>query len=112
MPGHELTRLKRELSRHEPARGIRYDPELKRQAIAFAKEQRRSGASWANIATELGLNFETVRRWCGEARSMRRVEVVEDEPRPTTTVSIVSASGFRLEGLTLEQAITTMRALG
>lgn len=110
MLGHELARLKRELSRHDAARGIRYDPELKRQAIAFAKEQRRSGASWASVAGDLGLNFETVRRWCEKARPLRAVEIV-DEP-VGEGVSIVSASGFRLEGLTLEQAIAAMRALG
>lgn len=110
MRGHELARLKRELSRHDAARGIRYDPELKRQAITFAKEQRRSGASWASIADDLGLNFETVRRWGETARSLRPVEIVAEPV--SSGVSIVSASGFRLEGLSLEQAIATMRALG
>ena len=111
MLGHELARLKRELSQHEAARGIRYDPGLKRRAIAFARAQRQDGASWAHIATELGMNFETVRRWCEEGRALRRVEVVREEPK-VATLSIVSASGFRLEGLTLEQAVTAMRALG
>jgi hypothetical protein len=34
------------------------------RVIAFAEVERKSGRSWADISKELGVAFETVRRWC------------------------------------------------
>jgi hypothetical protein len=45
-----------------------------------------------------------------KARAMVPVHVVTD--RDEATVSVVSPGGHRIEGLTLPQAITVLRALG
>jgi hypothetical protein len=42
---------------------------------------------------------------------MREVEVVADAPR-AGGVAVVSPSGHRLEGVTLDEAIAVLRALG
>jgi hypothetical protein len=43
--------------------------------------------------------------------AMRTVEVVADAPR-SSGVAIVGPSGHRLEGVTLDEAIAVLRALG
>jgi hypothetical protein len=99
---------------HRPGRGKRYAPEVEAAVIEFAQARRAEGASWQQIASDLGLRFETVRRWCSVAspeRVLKRVEVV-DEGDPAPRLRIVSPSGHRLEGLTLQEAIAAIRALG
>ena len=106
--------MRRELSAHEPARGKRYAHGLRERVIAYAEERRVAGAPWLAIATELGLKFETVRRWCIAAQptralTLRAVEVVPD--RTTDMLAVVSPSGFRVEGVTFDIAVALLRAL-
>lgn len=103
------------LAGHEAGRGKRYSAGLKARIIEFAHSRRSEGASWATIAGDIGIAFETVRRWCmaerrKAPRKMLPVRVVSD--RAERTVSVVSASGYRIEGLTLDEAIAVVRALG
>src|SRR5258708_11213518 len=107
--------LRRALSAHVPSRGKRYDIALKARVIAFAQARRGAGERWEIIADELGLRFETLRRWCvgrspsHVSRAMRAVEVVAER---STSMAIVSPSGVRIEGVTLDEAIGLLRALG
>jgi hypothetical protein len=119
MVEREAQVLRREIERHGAARGKRYDKRLQERVIAYAGERRRAGAAWLAIATELGMKFETIRRWCvqGEPQSsaasplaLRRVEVMErDDSR---SLAVISPAGFRVEGLTLQSAVLMLRALG
>ena len=115
MSGRHASSLRAALAYHEPARGKRYEPALKGRVIEFARSRRDQGESWVQIADEIGIAFETLRRWCvavepSASRAMVPVEVVA-EPRDRT-VSIVSAGGHRIEGLTLQEAVAVLRALG
>ena len=82
--------------------------------MEFARGRRAEGASWKQIAGELGMRFETVRRWCAReaSRSGLRPVVVVDAEAPGRGVAVVSSSGHRVEGLSLEDAIAVLRALG
>lgn len=66
------------------------------------------------IASELGLQLETVRRWClrsdavESATAILPVEIV-DEARGS--LSIVSPSGVRGEGAALAEVIAVLRAV-
>lgn len=108
--------LRQALSRHEPARGKKYPEALEKRAVEYARAQRMAGVSWNRIASELGLRYETVRQWVEKAGAakktptMRAVKVVAERARPT--VSIVSPSGARIEGVTLDDAVAVLRALG
>ncbi len=104
--------LLRALSAHHPGRGKLYAPGTQARVVEFARGRRADGASWNQIAGELGMRFETVRRWCSRAPTMRAVEVVADAPRSGGSIAVVSPSGHRLEGLTLAEAIAVLRALG
>ena len=106
--------LRRALETHEPARGKRYDSELKKRVIAFAEAERKDGRSWAEIAKELGVAFETVRRWCiatGAVGRMRVVHVVA-EPSAKRVVTVIAPSGYRIEGLSIDEAAALLRAVG
>lgn len=117
MTKHETTALKRELAKHEKGRGKRYPAELKARIVAHAEARRSAGESYAKIADELGLAFETIRRWCiartarpTPARSAALVPV-EVIAAPRAAVAIVSPNGFRLEGLDVAEAVAVLRAL-
>jgi DNA invertase Pin-like site-specific DNA recombinase len=103
----EITGLRRALKAHRPGRGKRYGSKVKARVVEHARRRRAAGASWARIGEELGLKFETVRRWCGHG-GMRRVEVVAEGGG----LALVAPSGLRLEGLTVADAIAVLRALG
>ena len=107
--------LRNAIRAHGPSRGKRYDEPLKSRVIAYVRSRREQEVSFAEIAAELGLCFETVRRWCQvpEQRvstAMLPVRVVGE--RRERTVSVASEAGFRIEGLTLHEAVAALRALG
>jgi hypothetical protein len=114
MTARHASSLRAALASHQPGRGRRYSADLKARIIEFARSRRDEGASCAEIAGEIGIGFETLRRWCMAAppptRAMVPVRVVAD--RDGTAVSVVSAGGHRIDGLTLDEAIAVLRALG
>jgi transposase-like protein len=71
--------LRAALASHLPARGKRYSPALKARVIEFAQSRRREGASWERIADDIGVSFETVRRWC-LARSVGPLGTLPNPP--------------------------------
>jgi hypothetical protein len=111
MPHRPSPKLLRALAAHQPARGKLYAPAIQALVVEFAQRCRSEGVSWNRIAVDLGIPFETVRRWCMRAPTMRAIEVV-DEVRRSGSIAVVSPSGHRLEGLTLEESVTVLRALG
>jgi len=115
MTGKQVSSLRAAVASHGPARGKRYSAELRARMIEFAHSRRGEGASWMQISEEIGVAFETLRRWCvpergPSSRAMVPVRVVAD--RVERTVSVVSACGHRIEGLTLHEAVDVLRALG
>lgn len=114
MTTSEMAALRRELSRHEKGRGRRYPAKLRERVTRYCLERRSAGGSDREVAAELGLAVETVRRWClaEEERVPSAVLVpVEVVTAPMMPLAIVSPSGFRLEGLQLEEAVAALRAL-
>ena len=115
MMEREAEALRREFSRMGRGRGQRYPSSLKERAIVLARKQRVAGATWMEIGVAIGLHQETMRCWCNETgetktKPMRRVEIVADESEKT--VSVVAPSGFRIDGLTLADALTLLEKLG
>lgn len=114
MVEREAAVLRAELSKVVRGRGKRFAPDLRRRVMEFGQRRRAEGAKWEAIGVELGLNYETIRRWCvGSSKtstSMRRVEIVT-AARDPSGLSIVSPSGFRAEGLTLRDAVMMLATL-
>lgn len=113
----EARLLRQAIEAHDRGRGRRYSPELRARVAAFAAKRRAEGATWKAIAAELGATFETVRRWgrrpsrsSRTALALRPVEVVA---KPVaSSLAVVALSGLRVEGLTLDDVIVLVRALG
>jgi hypothetical protein len=116
MSDRQATLLRDEVGAHEPGRGRRYSAALRARIVDLVRERRGQGVSWSQLSEQVGVPLDTLRRWCvGETGAvnsrMRRVQVVA-ERKPAGIVNVVCASGHRVEGLTLEQAIALLRALG
>ena len=111
MSNARVADLRRALSSHVGGRGRRYATALRARAIGFAEQRRAEGRSWSEVAAEVGLRVETVRRWCVErGPQMRAVEVVAE--RAEHGVTLVTAAGLRVEGLSVEEVVAVLRALG
>ena len=102
-------------------RGLRYPRVLQEQAVSYARAARGRGASAWAISRELGIGVGALQRWLGRADraerpALRRVEVTAEEiSRESSSGSgpvLVLASGVRVEGLSLEQLVVLVRALG
>ena len=114
MAQREAEHLRRELDRVGARRGPCFSEDLKRRATAWIVKRRAAGVRVAEVAAELGLAQGTVLSWSARARathSLVPVEVVT-EPSAEKTVSVVSPSGFRIEGLSLLEAAALLRAVG
>jgi hypothetical protein len=105
--------LRAELSRVARGRGTRFSIELRNRVIELGRRRRGEGASWQSIGRELGINYETVRRWCikKEPAAMRRVEIVPTSVDAPCGIRVVSPSGFRAEGLTVRDAVMMLATL-
>jgi hypothetical protein len=72
--------------------------------------ERASGRPVSELARELGICDGTALRWSSGARAIVPVRVVPDEL--PATIAVVSPSGFRVEGLSLADAVRVLRELG
>jgi len=108
-------KLRRELDGVKGRRGPCFPRDLKERTSAWLAERRAAGATVAELAAELGLASGTVLRWSAtKARSSRALLPVEIVAEPTAvgSMSVVSPSGFRVEGLSFADAVALLRALG
>jgi hypothetical protein len=114
MPRRNASSLRAALSAHTPGRGKPYPAALKVRIAEYVRSERSAGTTWAQLTSELGVASESLRLWCSKApdatRALVPVSVVAD--REEQTITVVSASGHRIEGLTLRDAVTVLRALG
>ncbi|MGH7279984.1 MAG: hypothetical protein ACRELY_00545 [Polyangiaceae bacterium] len=108
----ESKRLREERSKMQVGRGRQIPAEWKARAKAWARKAHEAGASWDSLGAEIGVHGKTLREWCTEAsgKRLRRVRVVAED-RVERKVSVVSPSGFRIEGLTLEDAAMLLQTI-
>lgn len=103
-----LTDLQAALSSVAPrGRGRRFPPELKSAVVAYVGEARARGVTTARLESDLGVSWTTLARWRNPAKLRKserpkaiRIRVAAPEPAEPT---LVSPSGWRVEGLTFEQ---------
>jgi len=102
------------------ARGVRLPGDVCRELIAFARSRRHDGIGVRRIAAVTGVSTESIRRWTQRAesrlvaRELIPLEVRAEVPRAEHhgALGVSSASGCRIEGLTLEQAVAALGRLG
>jgi transposase-like protein len=100
-----------------PGRGARYPEDLRREAMGLARTGMLAGKSLGSVAEELGLGPATLTRWLGRVGAgepLRPVEVQreEEEAVQTSSLVVVTPSGWRIEGLRLTDLAELLRALG
>jgi len=115
MAQREAERLRRELDGVAGRQGRCFSRDLKERVTRWIVERRAAGSTVEELAVELGLARGTVLRWSADAKPPTRalvpVQVVPDPIAPHS-VSVVSPSGFRVDGLSFAEAVTLLRALG
>lgn len=97
----------------ERGRGRHYSAALRARVTAWARHRLEVGATIQGVAAELAMHRETLRRWLRvkhTTEALVPVEVVEDIAS-TSGLRVVSPSGFRIDGLTLDEAIAVLRRL-
>ena len=112
----EFEALKRDLAQGGQRRGKRYSAELRERVVQWARPRHAAGQSWPELASELGVALDTVRRWCvgqPSRKSSRRkvvpVQVVDNAP--SVAAGPVSVTIWRANGLSAAQAAELLRAL-
>jgi len=100
-----------------PGRGARYREDLQQEAVVLARMRILEGKSLALMASELGVGSETLSRWLGRAvirEPLRPVEVKgqQQESGEVCSLVLVTPTGWRIEGLRLEDVPELLRALG
>ena len=105
--------LKAELAKLDRRyRGQRYPKALRARAVHWAQARREEGVSWRRVAESLGLRTETIRRWCVTRAAQRSpTGLVPVEVIASDRVAVVSPSGWRVEGLSVEAAARLVRSL-
>ena len=85
----------------------------------WTRARRAGGASWQDIAAELEIAIETIKRWTtiGDAAetALVPVEVIGDVPAHGTgdhEFRLVTRAGHRIEGLRLADVIEIVRVVG
>jgi transposase-like protein len=90
-------------------RGVqrRYSPGLRAQAVRYWGVRRQAGAALPEVAEALGVAPWSLHLWTQRAPSRVRfapVHVVAASPAAPPLAVVLSASGPRVEGLTIETA--------
>lgn len=121
MQDQELRDLRRELTTIERGRGRYYPPALRARITSWARRRLASGDSVNAVAREVALHPTTLAAWLSASATLSKstalvpVEVVvtPDRAPPTkaTPVALVSPSGYRVEGLTLDDALRALTRL-
>jgi DNA invertase Pin-like site-specific DNA recombinase len=106
--------IQQELAKVEKRRGTRYPKELQERVVQLVRNLQAQGHSMVAINTLLGMTGDTLARWTRNSSTEHvPVEVTSDSrmSSPGGELSLISPSGWRVTGLTLEQVFRTVQEL-
>ncbi len=93
----------------------RIPDEVRTVVLEYAGEARSTGQTWSEIGEAVGLSETVLQRWsrAGRRKSRLRPVVVTQAASSAKNSNMVltTASGERLEGLDVEDAIRVLRGL-
>ena len=114
MTDPELRELRRRLDSIPRGRGRRIPIELRARVATWVAKHRKRGDSWSELVRKTGVSMLALQRWSSSpvrrAVLFRRVEVAEAAPAERT-VTLVSPTGIRIEGVTIADVIAILRGL-
>jgi hypothetical protein len=88
---------------------------LREEIVAWASGLRSSGHGIGEIAAAIGLSESALRRWMTPTEAdgkMRRVSVRGSHGSLVgAALSLVTPAGYRLEGLSIDQAVEVLRRM-
>jgi hypothetical protein len=114
---NEVLEIQQELARFEKRRGTRYPKELQERVVQLVKNLQAQGHSMVAINTLLGMTGDTLARWTRNSSTEHAafvpVEVTNDGRMSSRgeELSLISPSGWRVTGLTLEQVFRIVQGL-
>lgn len=116
MQDREARELRRRVARLKRGRpGFRFPPSLREQITAWVAVQRERGVWWCDLERQLGVPAETLKRWAVQqlraTPSLAMVPVDVIDAPPAGTVTLVSPTGLRIEGVAIADAIAILRGL-
>lgn len=104
MKDQDLLHLRRDIARLPNGRGRRFPPALRARVINWVAGRRTAGTPWNALEEELGISAVTLQAWAAarpDTTPPRLVPVEVHEDTPPVTVSLVSPTGWRVEGVPL-----------
>lgn len=98
------------------SRGHRYPHSLRDEIVAWVDAERGRGRPWSAISKSLSLRKTTLRRWGAGTKPALRARPIVVVPTSAPSfaaarLSLVGPAGWRLEGLTLDDARALVAAL-
>ena len=104
--------LQRALAKCKAGGEYRYPHKLRKRVGSWVAERRRRGDLWVDIVRVLGVPAQTLSRWASTEQpvEMRPVEMI-GAGSASTGITIVTAMGVRIEGLTITEAAAILRSL-
>ena len=99
---------------------VGYPREFQEMVARYTLARRQEGWSWREISNQLPVSSTAASTWMArleteEAGSLVAVQVVDDLAQPPPPVSglvLTSPAGYRLTGMTLDQAALLLGHLG
>ena len=92
---------------------LRYTPQMRAQAVTYARRRLTAGAGLQLIARELRVDRPTLKRWLGAddmpVPAFRTVQVEEAPARPALVLH--GPAGLRIEGLDIAGLAELLRRL-
>jgi transposase-like protein len=100
-------------------RRAKFSSELKAAVVEYCEPLRSEGASWAKLASELGLHESQLQEWCqgreresrGKLRPVRMVEETFAGRSTAPTLSLQLPGGATVAGLCIADVAALLRAL-
>ena len=105
----EARGIRRELEVLGRGKTTRIPGATRERVLAYVRQGRSRGQSWGALAQELGLSSSGLQRWWkadASSSPLRRVTVVA--AAAAGPVALVSPRGYRVEGLSLDQAMSLL----
>ena len=93
---------------------LRYPPELRAVALAYARDRLAAGVGLKTVTKELSIGRHTLQGWLAapeQAQAFRKVEVI-DEPGRGGHLVVYGPRGLRIEGLDVAGVAELLRRLG
>ena len=111
----EANKLRVDIVRCGTSHGRRYPAGLREQILAFIDHAKAAGMPVNESCRRLGISSKQLSNWRAVVRAARTQALVPvrvaEEHAAREPLSFVAPSGFRVEGLSIAQAIELMRAL-